>query len=179
MPKIILYVDEEEFQEAENQEIGCYILNTQLSREFVQNFSSRAWRQSKLILAYGENALSVCNQYKLDGVVIDLSRSPHAGKEAKALRQQTNNKILGIISSSTRHDAMLISEAEPDFVIFSFLEEAEHPSKELVNWYNELFLIQSAVWVKDEKTNLEGIKTDNIIIPASQKQKFSQFFCEK
>ena len=52
---------------------------------------------------------------------------------------------MGIYCNPSRHEAMIASEAEPDFVAFDVNEKNAAEALEVMSWYAELFLIQSAV----------------------------------
>lgn len=59
---------------------------------------------------------------------------------------------------------MLVSECEPDFVAFKVWQEGLEQTRELLQWYNELFLIQSAAQIEDNSADISAISADFIII---------------
>ena len=179
MPKFILYISKEDFSALKNKEIECFVVDASLSADFLSEFNRQAQAQSKIVLAYGENAAAICQQYEMDGLVQDLSSSPNPQKDSQNLRQKAGSKILGLISRNRRHEAMIISEAEPDFLIFKVWSAGEPGSKDLVKWYNELFLIQSAIWVEDENADFMGYETDNVILNNAHNFDFDKLFSKK
>ena len=70
------------------------------------------------------------------------------------------NSIIGLFSRSRRHEAMLISELEPDFIIFKVWSDGLDKTIELLNWYNDFFIIQSCAWLEDENIDLSLINAD-------------------
>lgn len=175
MPKFILYISKEDFSALKNKEIECFVVDASLSADFLSEFNRQAQAQSKIVLAYGENAAAICQQYEMDGLVQDLSSSPNPQKDSQNLRQKAGSKILGLISRNRRHEAMILSEIEPDFLAFRIWQQGQESLKELVNWYNELFLIQSAVFVEEQNVDCTNLETDNLIIKSSW---YKDFSCE-
>ena len=102
-------------------------------------------------------------KYDADGVLVDLSKSEHCAKDVNFSRKQIGDKALGIISRNRRHEAMLISECEPDFVAFKAWNQGLEQVCELVSWYNEMFLIQSAVVLEEPIDDLTKFECDIII----------------
>ena len=45
---------------------------------------------------------------------------------------------------------MIVSEAEPDFVAFQINPEMQTEAADILRWYGELFLLQSALFYKPE-----------------------------
>ena len=123
----------------------------------------RAAVSDKIILFYGENAVDVCKKYGADGVVVDLG--------AEKLKEQTENlrktlgkgKFIGLITRNRKHESMLVSEVEPDFVIFKVWKDGFENVKNLTDWYQEFFLIQSAAWLMEDGVDDKMLKTDFII----------------
>ena len=62
-----------------------------------------------------------------------------------ALRRQLGRRFLGVICRSRRHEAMIVSENEPDFVVFRIWSEGAEKTKALADWYAEFFLLQTTV----------------------------------
>ena len=58
---------------------------------------------------------------------------------------------------------MLVSECEPDFIIFRFWKDGFDANAELLKWYGEFFLIQSAVLPKDE-IDVSNLPADFVIL---------------
>lgn len=175
MPKFILYITEPDESLLSKHDIECFLLDSSLPEEFCHRFVQEAKTQDKLILAYGVKAQEMCGKYELDGLLLDVSKSENPAVEAKKLREKYKNKILGFISRNRRHEAMILSEIEPDFLAFRIWQQGQESLKELVNWYNELFLIQSAVFVEEQNVDCTNLETDNLIIKSSW---YKDFSCE-
>jgi hypothetical protein len=58
---------------------------------------------------------------------------------------------------------MLVSECEPDFLIFRFWRDGWEANRELLKWYNELFLIQCAAQV-EEDCDFKSLPCDFVIL---------------
>ena len=74
------------------------------------------------------------------------------------------NAVIGAITRNRRHEAMVISEFEPDFLIFQGWNDGIDQVRELVAWYNELFLIQSAVLCREENVGFQSFDCDIVIL---------------
>ena len=175
MPKFILYITEPDDSLLKNTEAECFLLDSSLPEDFCRRFVQEAQAQDKLVLAYGDQAEKLCCQYHFDGILLDLSKNENPATEAKKLREKHKNRILGFISRNRRHEAMILSETEPDFLAFRLWQQGADSVKELVNWYNELFLIQSAVFVEEQDIDLTKLEADNLIIKSSW---YKDFSCE-
>ena len=169
MHKFIVSLTSEDMTLIESPDIECFLVNTEEkhTRELIET----AKRHNKLILVNGENACEVCKKYDADGVLIDLSKSEHCAKDVNFARKQIGDKVLGVISRNRRHESMLMSECEPDFVAFKVWQQGIEQTKELVAWYNEMFLIQSAVVLEEPILNLQNFECDIIIISAAEYKK--------
>ena len=53
--------------------------------------------------------------------------------------------------------------AEPDFVVFKVWKEGFESVRELTDWYNDFFLIQSAAWIMEDGVPTEELRTDFVI----------------
>ncbi len=165
MPKFILYIDTPDETPEPCRNIGCFLLDSSLPADFSLNFAAAARAQGALVLAAGDNAAAFCQKLDLDGALFDLSRSENPVKEFKSLQKQLGaGAVCGVISRSRRHEAMLLSECEPDFLGFKIWSAGNEGTLELVAWYNDLFLIQSALWIMDDDVDIGACQTDNIII---------------
>ena len=58
---------------------------------------------------------------------------------------------------------MIVSEAEPDFVVFKVWKDGFESVRELTDWYNDFFLIQSAAWIMEDGVPTEELRTDFVI----------------
>ena len=165
MQKFIVKITSEQTTLLSDSQIGCFLLDSQASESFNREFAEQAKLKGKLVLVYGEQAPQICKKLSLDGVVVDLSKNEKPKAEFQYLRNFLGkDSIIGAITRNRRHEAMVISENEPDFVIFQAWQEGIEQVKELVSWYNELFLIQSAVVFRDENMNYGQFDCDIAIL---------------
>ena len=145
MQNFIIRITQENANIAKDKKFQCYILPDSLNTEFVDNFTATAKQCGKLLLAQGATAIEFYKKHNLDGFIIDTVKDTKPQKTLKNIRQQAPNAIIGVISRNRRHEAMLVSECEPDFIIFNVWQDGLEHNRELLEWYSELFLIQSAV----------------------------------
>ncbi len=165
MPKFILYISEADFSSLET-DAECFLLETSLPPEFLKKFTMSAAQKNKIVLFTGENAGEISARLKADGVVFDLSAAENPVKAFKQCRRScAKDAVVGVITRSRRHEAMLLSECEPDFLIFKIWKDGEEKTKLLVDWYTRLFLIQSAVFCRDENACWQDCETDIVILP--------------
>lgn len=163
MPQFILKISEPTFTPLKKADAGCFILSAALPKDFVASFIAKASAQKCLTLLEGEGALLLCKELNADGVVIKVNDDSPYKKQLKPAREAlTNGKVLGVICPPSRHAAMIVSEIEPEFVGFSW-HDRDTNLAELIKWYNDLFLIQSAIEISG---NIPEVETDFIIMPA-------------
>ena len=175
MPKFVVNITDISQPPLAYQGVGCFVVDSSFSPQAVQNFASQA--ADSLVLIKGEHAVERCLELGLDGVLLDLSNDASPVKSLQASQKSLGKgKICGVISRNRRHEAMLLSECEPDFLCFKIWSAGEAGLKELVSWYNELFLIQSAVFVCDDKADFNGYSADNIIL---DDKIYKNFCCQK
>lgn len=167
MQNFIIKITQENDKMLQHKEIGCFILGTDLSGEFIKQFISIARQNGQLCLILGENSADVYKEYGADGVVLDLSKNANPKKEIKEFKKSNKNALLGVVSRNRRHESMLISEEEPDFIIFKFWKDGFEENLSLLEWYNEFFLIQNAV-LPVEDVDLQKIKSDFLILDDMQ-----------
>ena len=163
MQNFIIKITQENYNMLQHKEIGCFILGTDLSENFVKEFIDKAHQNEQLCLIYGENFTGSYKEYGADGVVLDLSKNANPKKEIKEFKKNNKDALLGIITRNRRHESMLISEEEPDFIIFKFWKDGFDENLALLEWYNEFFLIQNAV-LPVEDIDLQKIKSDFLIL---------------
>jgi len=63
-----------------------------------------------------------------------------------------------------RHEAMIVSENEPDFVVFRIWSEGAEKTKALADWYAEFFLLQTAVEPMDGSVDFSAWPADMVIL---------------
>ncbi len=161
MPQFILNINSASDTVYRDENICCYLLNESLPDGYVQSFSA----EGRLVLLGGKNAAERCKLLNADGVVADISSDyPIKAQVAKVAEKLGKGKVLGVVVCARRHEAMLASETEPQFVAFRFAPEEKDKAQELIAWYNELFLIQCAVDLRGGLQNLDGIDADFVII---------------
>lgn len=162
MQNLIINITQENFKPLENDAFGCFILSQNLSESFKKDFIEQAHKKDNLCLLSGDSAVEEYAKINADGVVFDLSKEEKPQKILKDFQQKNPKALVGAISRNRRHEAMLISECEPDFIIFKVWAEGLEKSKGLLEWYNEFFLIQSAIMPMDS-CEIEGLPADFII----------------
>ncbi len=160
MQKIILHITKEDFAPITDSRFECFILSEDLSSHFKNEFTLKAKQLNKLVLGL---SISDVLAYNLDGIVLDLSKSEHIAADYKKQTKDLKNKIVGIICRNRRHEAMLASECEPDFLVFRAWRDGIEKVKELTSWYNEMFLIQSAL-LPMEEIDYSSFKTDFVVL---------------
>lgn len=162
MPQIILKINQNHVKIIKDEKICCYIAWTNLDESQINELI----KTQKMVLAQGENDLEFCQKYNLDGVVREIDTKKPIKAQLKPLREKLSKKTLGAIIPPRRHEAMLASEAEPEFVAFKIDNLAQ--AEELIDWYNELFLLPSAIEFNGEIATNDKIKTDFVIIDAEK-----------
>ena len=162
MQNLIINITQENFSLLENENFGCFILPQNLTDEFKNKFVAEAHKKGKIGLISGENAAEEYLKSGADGIILDLSKEENPQKPLEDFQKKNPHALLGVISRNRRHEAMLISECEPDFIIFKLWNDGYEKTKELLDWYGEFFLIQYAVMPVDFKKTDE-IKADFII----------------
>lgn len=161
MQKFIIKITTEDSSLFDDAALECFILSSGLSAEFIQKIAAVAQQKGKLVLA--EDA-ETCLKYNLDGVIIDLSKSEDIRKDFLQAMSGLKNKFSGIICRNRRHEAMLASECEPDFLIFRAWLDGQEKVQELTQWYAEMFLIQSALLPLEDGLDFATFPTDFVIL---------------
>lgn len=163
MQKNIIRVDKADDKILENMHEECYALDASLNEAFCRTFIEKADADEQIVLFYGENAITVAKNFKADGVILDLGAEDVKDKLAAIRKELGKNSIVGLFTRNRRHESMLISEAEPDFIIFKIWKDGFDSVKELTDWYSDFFLIQSAAWLMEDGVNIADLKTDFVI----------------
>ena len=167
MQNFIIRITQENTKLLKNPDIGCFILPTSCSAEFATNFVEEAQKAGKLVLCEGENVVDFYKKFNTDGLILNTVKENNPKKLIKQVQSLAPKAILGIVTRNRRHEAMLVSECEPDFVIFKFWKDGFENNAELLNWYAELFLIQNAAQI-EEDIDYSSLNADFIIIDDSQ-----------
>ncbi|MBR1372944.1 hypothetical protein IJ556_00650 [bacterium] len=134
----------------ENLTEDCYALADTLETDFCRKFIDCAAHSDKIVLFYGHNAEQCCLNYQADGVILDFGDENLVEKMSELRQKLGKNKFVGLFSRNRKHEAMLVSEAEPDFVVFKVWKDGAAHTKELIDWYTTFFLIQCAAWLVDD-----------------------------
>ena len=138
MPKFIIKIDKNMTSFFNNDDICCYCID----KDSPENLMKQAQQSDKLVLT---EDIDFCRQKKLDGIIINHIVDEKFAKYIKPLQKEFCGKYMGIYCQPNRHEAMLSSEAEPDFVIFNLNKQNQEEAFAVLQWYAELFLIQFAV----------------------------------
>lgn len=166
MPKFILKITEATAQKDYINDIDakCFIYSASLSDEYLRRQIQAASSADKIVLLEGAEAETKVKTLGADGLVVDLSQTEAIKKEIKRLRAALPHCFLGVICRNRRHEAMIVSENEPDFIIFKIWEDGKENTLELTKWYNEFFLLQMAVEPMDKQVNFEDYPADMVIL---------------
>lgn len=160
MQKFIVKITQENDALLNDDDLGCFILSDSLKDAFCFSALQKAQKNGKLVLS---ESVEKCLAYGTDGVLLDFSASQNIAKDYAQQTQKLKKKIVGAICRNRRHEAMLVSECEPDFVVFKCWHDGWEKIKELTDWYGEMFLIQSAL-MPVEDLNFDTFKTDFVIL---------------
>lgn len=163
MQNFIIRITQENLQILQDERIGCFILPDDISAKFADEFVSLARKRDKLVLCCGADAVDFYKTHGADGFIIDTAKENEPQKLVERIKQANPRAVIGVISRNRRHEAMLVSEAEPDFVIFKIWCDGMEHNLELLSWYGEFFLIQYAAQI-EEDVDWRKIKSDFIII---------------
>lgn len=165
MQKIIIQINNSDFNICEYEDIECFVLGQNLSTEQKRDLASALQKKEKIVLSEGKNATEECKLLKTDGIILDLSDSEHIKKDFDAAKKIVGNQaVIGTIVRCRRHEAMIAAECEPDFVAFKVWEDISEKQAEVFDWYQEFFLIQSAAVLCSEELCKQKINTDILII---------------
>ncbi|MFV0627360.1 MAG: hypothetical protein ACK5N8_08440 [Alphaproteobacteria bacterium] len=165
MQKIILKIEQENLDILENEKVECFLLSGAFPDEFVEQVMKKAEKLEKIVLAESLESFLKWKKFALDGLIVDLSKSENINADIKKVREEAGKDVfLGVVSRSRRHEAMIVSENEPDFVIFKVWKDGFASVKELVDWYAEFFLIQQAALLMDEDVEISELASDIIIL---------------
>ena len=163
MQNFIVRITQENVNLLSRPEISCFILAETCTPEFAKRFIAEAEKLDKPVLIEGENALAFYKDLGADGIILDTSKAQNPAVLIKETQKQAPHAVLGVICRNRRHEAMLVSECEPDFVIFKFWQDGFLHNKELLDWYADLFLIQNAAQI-EEDCDFSTLNADFIIL---------------
>ena len=161
MQKFIIKIDSATPISEENLSEECYLLNDKVGEEYCANFKEKC--KDKIMLIYGDNAVETAKKCGADGVVLDLGIDDLKEKMKLIRKTLGKDKVVGLITRNRRHESMLVSEVEPDFVIFKIWKDGFENLKELTDWYADFFLIQSAALIMEDGVDYQNLNTDLVI----------------
>lgn len=165
MPKLIIKIEDEKAKLIQDDDVCCYIVSADLDQKYITQIVSCANEQNKLVLIEGNNATELCLSLNLDGVIVNISGSEKVETELIDIRKKIGaRKVLGVICRNRRHEIMLVGETEPEFVILNVWNDGKEKVKELISWYNELFLIQLALNFNDKELEVSEFDADFVIL---------------
>ena len=171
MQKIIIKITQENTNLIFDNRIECFILESSLPLSFIERFIIEAHKVNKLVLiSIDETNITMYKALNPDGFIIDTTKDSNPKKKIKNIQTVAPHSIIGVISRNRRHEAMLISECEPDFIIFKFWQDGFEENNKLLEWYNDLFLIQNAAQI-EEDLKQQTINSDFLILD-EKKYKF-------
>lgn len=159
----IIKIDTEDKSFLSSLKNQCYMLNSDLDDNYCTSFINNANKENKIALFYGQNAILKAKQHKASGVVVELKQDKLKSQMDALKKELGKDSIIGLISRNRRHEAMLTSELEPDFIIFKVWAEGIDKTIELLDWYNDFFIIQSCAWLEDKNIDISQIKADFIV----------------
>ena len=163
MQKFIVRVESEEKRFSDKMEGECYALNAALDEEYCREFVEKAAAESRIVLFYGEGSVKTAVHLGADGVILDLGVEGLKEKMAAVRKELGKSGVVGLFTRNRRHESMIVSEAEPDFVVFKVWKDGFESVRELTDWYNDFFLIQSAAWIMEDGVPSEELRTDFVI----------------
>ena len=139
MQKNITRIDVADYKILEKMSDECFVINTVIDEEFCRKFIEKA--------------------------TLDLGAEKLKEKMQGVRKQLGKGKFVGLFTRCRRHESMLVSEVEPEFVIFKVFKDGFENIKELTDWYNDFFVIQSASWIMEEidEAEIKKLKTDFVI----------------
>lgn len=164
MPNIILKINAASDKIYRSDNICCYFVAAPLPAAMQNELAA----SGKMILA----APGV--EMPADGLVAEVDSSKPVKVQLRPLREKLGTKkVLGAVINPTRHEAMLASEVEPEFVAFRLTAENLSKAADVIKWYNELFLIQSAADLSAGLQDIKGLDVDFVIINSRDYDDFS------
>lgn len=168
MQKIIQRFEQIDDEILQGDDVCCRLIPADLVEQLLPKLAD----DGCLKLVSGENAVSICNKHNLDGVIVGVNAGKPVKKQIDVIKKTLGKKYIGVACSANRHEAMLCSECEPDFLIFEANLTKKSEILSIVPWYNELFLIQCALDIQDLCDEYMALDTDFIIVNAKNGKNF-------
>jgi hypothetical protein len=139
----------------------CFFADQTFTDDELLKIVQAAHLKGRLILT---DSAQRCLQAKADGVILDLSKSEDIAADYRRLSAGLKGRFIGAVTRNRRHEAMLVSECEPDFVIFRAWSDGADIVRALTSWYQEFFLIQSALLPMDSTLDPTTFDTDFVVL---------------
>lgn len=169
MPNFILNItSQDDDLMLQNPEIQCVLLNSDISEQELQKIVHQILSAGKIVILTGKKAVDLVKILNADGVLIDLSKSNNIKKDIADVRNRISGGFLGVICRNRRHEAMIASENDPDFIVFKVWSDGAEKTIELAEWYSEFFLLQMAVFPQDENIDFNKYPADIFILTPEQ-----------
>ena len=170
MPQIILKINTINDKIYDSENVCCYLADASLPENSLQKIKN----SGKLLLLFGDKAAEKLKPLDADGIVVWTDSKKPIKAQIRPLREKIGaKKALGVVIAAIRHEAMLASEVEPEFVAFRLDQENKGLEADVIKWYNELFLIQSAIDLSSGLQDIKGLDVDFVIINSSDYDDFS------
>lgn len=144
--------------------VQCCMLNSEIEEKDLREICKCLLEAGKIVLLSGKRALDLYGTLKADGVVLDLSAGSNIKADMASARRVMKGGILGVVSRNRRHEAMIVSENEPDFIVFKIWRDGTEQTRELSKWYSEFFLLQQAVMPQDDGADFGQYPADIVIL---------------
>lgn len=166
MQKFIINITEADEEIIKDERAVCHVLNSELERNCLQSMVGRLKETESLVLFSGTKATEACREFQGDGVFVSVSADKPYKKQILPVRDAIGaKKVLGVEIPLLRHVAMVVGETEPDFMSFRIdSNEDIAKAKELLEWYNDLFLIQICLGGAADCAKLSRLPADFMMI---------------
>lgn len=170
MPQFILKINSSGDTVYDDEKIVCYAADAALPDSLLAKLNSG----SRMLLLDGPNAAERCRQLGADGILVPLDPSKPVKAQLEKQRAAAGKTAVVVpVVPPRRHEAMLASETEPPFVAFAVTPDSREAALPVLKWYNELFLIQSAVDLTAGTVDISGLDADFVIINSADYADFS------
>lgn len=166
MQKFIINIHEPDENIITDARAVCHVLSSELEPIRLQHLVNELKATESLVLFSGVKAAEACREFQGDGVFVSVSSDKPYKKQILPVRDAVGaKKVLGVEIPLQRHAAMVVGETEPDFMSFRVdSNEDIAKAKELLAWYNDLFLIQICVGGTANCAELISLPADFVMI---------------
>ena len=166
MQKFIINIKEANEEIINDERAVCHVLSSELEHSRLQQLVNELKKTESLVLFGGVKAAEMCREFQGDGVFVSVSADKPYKKQILPVRDASGaKKVLGVEIPLQRHAAMVVGETEPDFMSFRVdSNEDIAKAKELLEWYNDLFLIQICLGGTADCTKLAALPSDFVMI---------------